>query len=181
LWMTRIVRDQRVRWREGDGRALRLFWPGASVVIDAQNLQRRAADSIGDNEGRFRNDEFACSGDAAGVAEPRIWRQQLFDAMQNVQGDAYCRRRIVYRNLCAQRIEIVDRAVMENVSAIRNTDLATRRPYDEGMCPIIPYGYSWALRVAGIRGRRRRQGNMVGVSRDRERAAALSDKPRGNG
>jgi hypothetical protein len=59
-----------------------------------------------DNEGRLRNDEFACAGHAAGRAELQIWRQQLFDAMQNVQGDAFRRRGVVSGDLRAQRNKI---------------------------------------------------------------------------
>ena len=78
------------------------------MVIDAQNFQRRVGYAVGNDKGRFRNSEFACAGYATGVAELQIWRQQLFDAMQNVQGDVLPSRRVVNGDVRAQRNKIVD-------------------------------------------------------------------------
>src|SRR6516165_8697397 len=42
------------------------------------------------------------------MAELRIWRQQLFDAMEDVQSNAFCRRRVIHQDLRAKRNKIVD-------------------------------------------------------------------------
>jgi len=54
--------------------------PAAGVVVGAQDLERGVGDAIGDDEGRFRDDELARAGHPAGVAELRISRKQFLDA-----------------------------------------------------------------------------------------------------
>jgi hypothetical protein len=48
------------------------------------------AHAVGNNVGRFGYHQFARAGDAAGGAEFRIIRQEVFDTVEDVQGDALC-------------------------------------------------------------------------------------------
>ena len=52
---------------------LQTLGPAAGVVIDAQDLQHIVANSIGNDEGRFRNNELARSRYATGMTEFRIF------------------------------------------------------------------------------------------------------------
>jgi hypothetical protein len=72
------------RWpriSECESRALR---PAVGVVIDAQDLQHVVVYSVGDDEGRFGDDEFARARHASRVTELRVLRQQLFDAVDDM-------------------------------------------------------------------------------------------------
>jgi hypothetical protein len=59
-------------------------------VVHAQDFQHVIANPIGDDERRFWNDELTRSGDAAGVAELRIFRKEMLDAIEDVERDASC-------------------------------------------------------------------------------------------
>jgi hypothetical protein len=54
------------------------------------------AHAVGNNVGRFGYHQFARAGDAAGCAEFRIFRKQIFDAIEDVQGDALCGGRVMF-------------------------------------------------------------------------------------
>jgi hypothetical protein len=58
--------------RMARGAILKVLRPAAGVVIDAHNLQHVVVYSIGDNDGRFRDDEFAGAGHATRVCEVRV-------------------------------------------------------------------------------------------------------------
>ena len=64
--------------------------------------------AVGNNVGRFWYHQFARAGDAAGCAEFRIFRQQVFDAIEDVQGDALCGGRIMFIDVSAQGEKIVN-------------------------------------------------------------------------
>jgi hypothetical protein len=49
-----------------------VFRPAAGVVIYAQDLQDLVVYSVGDDAGRFGDDEFARAGRAARIAELRV-------------------------------------------------------------------------------------------------------------
>src|SRR5450756_2541698 len=66
---------------------LQAVGPAAGGVVDARNLDFRVAHAVGNNVGRFWYHQFARAGDAAGCAEFRIFRKQVFDAIEDVQGD----------------------------------------------------------------------------------------------
>ena len=83
--------------------------PAAGAVVDARNLDFRAAYAVGDGIGRFGNDEFARSGDAARRAKLRIVRQQVLNTVEDMQGDALCGGRIMFGNVRAQGEKIVNR------------------------------------------------------------------------
>jgi len=82
--------------------------PALRRVVDARDLNSRAAHAVGDDVGRFGYHEFARTGDAARRAELRIFRQQIFNAVEDVQGDALCGGRIMFGDVRAQGDEIVD-------------------------------------------------------------------------
>jgi len=63
---------------------LQAVGPAAGGVVDAGNLDFRVAHAAGNNVGRFGYHQFARAGDAAGCAEFRIFRQQVFDAIEDV-------------------------------------------------------------------------------------------------
>ena len=50
----------------------------------------------------------SCKGDAAGCAEFGIFRQQVFDAIEDVQGEALCGGRIMFGYVSAQGEKIVN-------------------------------------------------------------------------
>jgi hypothetical protein len=77
-------------------------------VVDARDFDFRVAHSVGNDVGRFGYDEFARAGDAARRAELRIFRQQIFNAVEDVQGDALCGGRIMFGDVRAQGEEVVD-------------------------------------------------------------------------
>jgi hypothetical protein len=87
---------------------LQAVGPAAGGVVDARNLDFRVAHAVGNNVGRFRYYQFARAGDAAGCAEFRIFRQQAFDAIEDVQGDALRGGRIMFGNVSAQGEKIVN-------------------------------------------------------------------------
>jgi hypothetical protein len=77
-------------------------------MIDAQNLNGISSYSIWHNEWRARNDEFTRAGDATGTPYVRIVRKQLFDVLQDVEGDGLRCGRVVLGNEGAKRVEILD-------------------------------------------------------------------------
>ena len=87
---------------------LQAVGPAAGGVVDARNLDFRVAHAVGNNVGRFGYHQFARAGDAAGCAEFRIFRQQVFDAIEDVQGDALCGGRIMFIDVSAQGEKIVN-------------------------------------------------------------------------
>ena len=87
---------------------LQAVGPAAGGVVDAGNLDFRVAHAVGNNVGRFGYHQFARAGDAAGGAEFRIFRQQVFDAIEDVQGDALCGGRIMFIDVSAQGEKIVN-------------------------------------------------------------------------
>jgi hypothetical protein len=87
---------------------LQAVGPAARGVVDARDLDFRAAHAVGDDVGRFGYHEFARAGDAAGRAEFRIFREQVLDAVEDVQGDALCGGRIMFGDVCAQGDEVVN-------------------------------------------------------------------------
>jgi hypothetical protein len=87
---------------------LQAVGPAAGGVIDARNLDFRVAHAVGNNVGRFGYHQFACAGDAAWGAEFRIFRQQVFDAIEDVQGDALRSGRIMFIDVGAQGEKIVN-------------------------------------------------------------------------
>jgi hypothetical protein len=54
-------------------RQLEALRPAAGVVMDAEDFQHIGANAVGNDERHFWNDQFAGAGDAAGVAEFRIY------------------------------------------------------------------------------------------------------------
>ena len=77
-------------------------------MVDARDLNSRAAHAVGDDVGRLGNDEFAGAGDAAGRAELRIFREQVLNTVEDVQGDALCGGRIMFGNVRAQGEKVVN-------------------------------------------------------------------------
>ena len=77
-------------------------------MVDARNLDFRVTHAVGNNVGRFGYHQFARAGDAAGCAEFRIFRQQVFDAIEDVQGDALCGGRVMFIDVIAQGEKIVN-------------------------------------------------------------------------
>ncbi len=77
-------------------------------MVDARDLDFLVAQAVRDDVGRFRYHEFAGVGDAAGCAEFWIFRQQVLDALEDVQGDALCGGRIMVGDVRAQGDEVVD-------------------------------------------------------------------------
>ena len=77
-------------------------------MVDARNLDFRVTHAVGNNVGRFGYHQFARAGDAAGCAEFRIFRQQVFDAIEDVQGDALCGGRVMFIDVSAQGEKIVN-------------------------------------------------------------------------
>jgi hypothetical protein len=86
--------------RSGQRREL-WYTRGISIVVPAN--------SIGNDVGRFRDYEFARSGDAARRPELRILGKEMLDAIQDVQGHALCGGRVMFGDVCAQGNEVVDR------------------------------------------------------------------------
>jgi hypothetical protein len=78
-------------------------------VPSARNLNSRAAHAVGDDVRRFRYYEFARSGDAAGRAEFRVFRQQVLNAVEDMQGNPFCGGRIMFGNVRAQGEKVVNR------------------------------------------------------------------------
>src|SRR5450759_4781681 len=70
-------------WLAGRSVTLQAVGPAAGGVVDARNLDFRVAHAVGNNVGRFWYHQFARAGDAAGGAEFRIFRQQVFDAIED--------------------------------------------------------------------------------------------------
>ena len=58
--------------------------------------------------GRFGYHQFACAGDTTGCAEFWIFRQQVFNAIENVQGDALCGGRVMIGDVSAQGDKVVN-------------------------------------------------------------------------
>jgi len=54
------------------------------------------AHAVRNDVGRFWYHELACAGDAAECAEFRIFREQVFDTVEDVQRDALCSGRIMF-------------------------------------------------------------------------------------
>jgi hypothetical protein len=92
-------------------------WKGMSIgarasgerVIHAGDFDCHPANSIGEDVGRFRDYQFTGSGDAARCPELRVLREEMFDAIKDVEGDAFCSGRVMFANMRAQRNEVVDR------------------------------------------------------------------------
>ena len=82
--------------------------PAAGGVVHARDFDFCPAHAVGDDVGRFGYHEFARTGDAAGCAEFRVFRQQVLDAVEDVQGDARCGGRIMVGDVRAQGDEVVD-------------------------------------------------------------------------
>ena len=77
-------------------------------MVDADDLDFCAAYAVGSDVGRFGNDQFARAGDAARRAEFRVFRQQIFDAIEDVQGDALGGGRVMLGDVRAQGDEVVN-------------------------------------------------------------------------
>ena len=75
--------------------------PAAGAMVDAGNLDTRAAHAIRNDVGRFRYHQLAGAGNAARRPELGVFRQQFFDAVENVQGDPFCGGGVVFGNLGA--------------------------------------------------------------------------------
>jgi len=88
--------------------ALEAVGPAAGCVVDARDFNSRAAHAVGNDVGRFGYHEFACTGDAAGCAEFRVLREQVLDAVEDVQGDALCGGRVMFGDVRAQGDKIVN-------------------------------------------------------------------------
>jgi hypothetical protein len=82
--------------------------PATGAVVDARDFDFRVAHSVGNDVGRLGYHEFAGAGDAAGRAELRIFRQQIFDAVEDVQGDALSGGRIMFGDVRAQGEKVVN-------------------------------------------------------------------------
>jgi hypothetical protein len=78
-------------------------------VIHAGYFDCRPANSIGDDVGRFRDYQFARSGDAARCPELGVLREEMFDTIEDVEGDTLCGVRVMFADMRAQRNEVVDR------------------------------------------------------------------------
>jgi hypothetical protein len=68
--------------RSGQGREL--WYTRAISIVIPQCVQ-------GDDVGRFRDDEFARSGDAARRPELRVFGEEMFDAVQDVHHGRWMR------------------------------------------------------------------------------------------
>jgi hypothetical protein len=88
-------------FQEG-GAHLWALGPAAGAVVHAGDFDCPSANAVGDDVGRFRDDEFARSGDATRCSEPRIFREEIFDAIQNVESDAPCGGRVMLGDVRAQ-------------------------------------------------------------------------------
>ena len=64
-------------------------------VVDAGDFDARATHAVGDNVGRFGDDQFPRAGDPAGGPELRVFGEELFDAVEDVEGDALGGCRVV--------------------------------------------------------------------------------------
>ena len=87
---------------------LQAVGPAAGGVVDPRDLYPGAADAVGDDVGRFGYRQFARAGDATGRPEFRVFRQQILDAVEDVQGDALCGGRIMFGDVRAQGEKIVN-------------------------------------------------------------------------
>ena len=54
----------------------------------AGDFDARASHAVGDYVGRFGDDQFPRAGDPAGGPELRVFGEELFDAVEDVEGDA---------------------------------------------------------------------------------------------
>ena len=70
-------------------------------VVDAGDFDARATHAVGDNVGRFGDDQFPRAGDPAGGPELRVFGEELFDAVEDVEGDGGCR--VVLGDVSAKR------------------------------------------------------------------------------
>jgi hypothetical protein len=82
--------------------------PAAGVMIDAHDLQHVVVYSVGYDEGRFGDDEFARARHASRVTELRIVCKQLFDAMDDMQGNALGCGWIIHGDVGPQGSQVVD-------------------------------------------------------------------------
>ena len=64
-------------------------------MVDAGDFDARATHAVGDNVGRFGDDQFPRAGDPAGGPELRVFGEELFDAVEDVEGDALGGCRVV--------------------------------------------------------------------------------------
>jgi hypothetical protein len=71
-------------------------------VVHACDFDGRPPNSIGDDVERFRDYQFARSGDAARCAELRVFRKKMLDAIQDVQRDALCGGWVMFGDVRAQ-------------------------------------------------------------------------------
>jgi hypothetical protein len=62
--------------------------PAVGGVVDAGDFDARATHAVGDNVGRFGDDQFPGAGDPAGGPELRVFGEEPFDAVGDVEGDA---------------------------------------------------------------------------------------------
>ncbi len=65
-------------------------------MVDAGDLDFRAAHALGDDVRRFRDDQFARAGDTAGRAEFRVFREQIFHTVEDEQRHALGGGRIMF-------------------------------------------------------------------------------------
>jgi hypothetical protein len=72
-------------------------------LVSAFGGRRTILPSIG-----IGNDEFARAGDAAWGAELGVFRQQVLDTVEDMQGDALCGGRIMFGNVHAQGDQVMD-------------------------------------------------------------------------
>jgi len=72
-------------------------------VVDAGDFDARATHAVGDNVGRFGDDQFPRAGDPAGGPELRVFGEELFDAVEDVEGDALGGCRVVLGDVSAKR------------------------------------------------------------------------------
>lgn len=86
----------------GFARALEALGQAARGVVDTRNLDFGRAHPVGDDVGRFGYHEFTRAGDAAGRAKFRVFREQVFYAIEDVQGDALCGGQS-YSAMCARK------------------------------------------------------------------------------
>ena len=72
-------------------------------VVDAGDFDARATQAVGDNVGRFGDDQFPRAGDPAGGPELRVFGGEPFDAVGDVEGDALGGSRVVLGDVGAKR------------------------------------------------------------------------------
>ena len=77
-------------------------------MIDRRDFDFCAAHAVGNDVGRFRYDEFTRAGDETGSAEFRIFRQQVFDTVEDVKGDAFGRGGILLGDVRAQGEKVLN-------------------------------------------------------------------------